>query len=215
MPRRPWARTGAHRRPRAPIERGTSPRRDYPAGWRKDLSVFHARRLAAIMTAVGYSPDEIERVGARVRKERISSDSEVQLLEDVSCSVFLAYGLSHFMAKTEEDKLARILAKTWGKMSEAGRRHALMLDLPPSVPDLLERGLAAFRSPIRSGERTVADRKVRPRPARGSATRARRGRSPRLACRRSASARPRSPRVKRRRARSTTHPPRRPNGGRP
>jgi hypothetical protein len=48
------------------------------------------------------------------------------------------------MAKTEEDKLARILAKTWRKMSEAGRRHALTLDLPASIPDLLDRGLAAL-----------------------------------------------------------------------
>jgi hypothetical protein len=136
------------------IERWTSPRRDYPAGrvgylkWRKDLSVFHARRLAAVMGAAGYSPDEIERVGALVRKEQLGSDPEVQLLEDVSCLVFLADGLSGFMAKTEEDKLARILAKTWRKMSEAGRRHALTLDLSASVPDLLERGLAALsRSP--------------------------------------------------------------------
>lgn len=132
------------------IERWTSPRRDYPAGrvgylkWRKDLGFFHAKRLAAIMGAAGYPGAEIERVGALVRKEQLGSDPEVQLLEDVSCLVFLAYGLSGFMAKTEEDKLARILAKTWRKMSEAGRRHALTLDLPASIPDLLDRGLAAL-----------------------------------------------------------------------
>ena len=51
------------------IERRTSPRLDYPAGrvgylkWRKDLAAFHARRLAAVMAAAGYSPEEIERVG--------------------------------------------------------------------------------------------------------------------------------------------------------
>lgn len=125
------------------IERWTSPRRDYPAGrvgylkWRKDLGSFHAKRLAAIMGAAGYPGAEIERVGALVRKEQLGSDPEVQLLEDVSCLVFLAYGLSGF-------KLARILAKTWRKMSEAGRRHALTLDLPASIPDLLDRGLAAL-----------------------------------------------------------------------
>ena len=135
------------------IERWTSPRRNYPAGrigylkWRKDLSVFHAQRLAAIMGPLGYSSDEIERVGALVRKERLGSDPEAQLIEDASCLVFLAYGLRDFMAKTEEDKLARILAKTWRKMSESGRQHALALDLPAHVPDLLERGLAALGQP--------------------------------------------------------------------
>jgi hypothetical protein len=51
------------------------------------------------------------------------------------------------MAKTEEDKLARILAKTWRKMSENGHRHALALDLPAQVHALLERGLAALTRP--------------------------------------------------------------------
>jgi hypothetical protein len=135
------------------IERWTSPRRNYSAGrigylkWRKDLSVFHAQRLAAIMAPLGYSSDEIKRVGALVRKEQLGSDPEAQLIEDASCLVFLAYGLRDFMAKTEEDKLARILAKTWRKMSETGRRHALALDLPASIPDLLERGLAALGQP--------------------------------------------------------------------
>ena len=132
------------------IERWTSPRQDYPAGrigylkWRKDLAAFHGRQLAAIMTAAGYSPEESERVGTLVRKEGLGFDPEVQTLEDVSCLVFLAHGLQDFMAKTDEDKLARILAKTWRKMSEVGRRHALALDLPPSVHGLLERGLTAL-----------------------------------------------------------------------
>ncbi|MGA7454414.1 MAG: DUF4202 domain-containing protein [Rhodoplanes sp.] len=132
------------------IERWTSPRQTYPAGrigylkWRKDLGVFHAQRLAALMQPLGYSSEEIERVGALVRKERLGSDPEVQLIEDASCLVFLAYGLRDFMAKTEEDKLARILAKTWRKMSENGLRHALALELPAHVPDLLERGLTAL-----------------------------------------------------------------------
>lgn len=135
------------------IERWTSPRRDYPAGrvgylkWRKDLAAFHARRLAELMAAAGYSPDEAARVGTLVRKEGLGSDPDVQLLEDTACVVFLAHGLDDFMAKTDEDKLARILAKTWRKMSEDGHRHALALDLPPAVHSLLERGLAALSRP--------------------------------------------------------------------
>lgn len=135
------------------IERWTSPRRDAPAGragylkWRTDLKNFHADRLAALMSGAGYGAGDIARVGALVRKERLKSDAEAQTLEDVVCVVFLAHYVESFMAKTDEDKLADILAKTWRKMSERGRKHALALDLPPAIPRLLETGLQRMRPP--------------------------------------------------------------------
>jgi len=130
------------------IERWTSPRKSYPDGrvgylrWRKDLQDFHARRLAEIMAAAGYADADIGRVGALVRKERLKSDAEAQMLEDVACLVFLAHYLSDFVAKTEQDKLPGILAKTWNKMSASARDAALKLPLPPTIPALLEQGLA-------------------------------------------------------------------------
>jgi hypothetical protein len=129
------------------IERWTSPRAGYPQGragylkWRKDLKDFHARRLAEIMTAASYLADDVARVAALVRKERLKSDPEAQMLEDVVCVVFLAHYVEAFMAKTDDDKLADILAKTWKKMSETGHAHARALRLPPAVPRLLEKGL--------------------------------------------------------------------------
>ena len=128
------------------IERWTSPRNGYPAGragylkWRNDLKEFHARRLGEIMAAAGYGPHEIARVGALVRKERLRSDPEVQMLEDVVCVVFLEHYLGDFMGKTDEAKLARILAQTWDKMSAQGHAYAGKLDLPPIVLTLLKRG---------------------------------------------------------------------------
>jgi hypothetical protein len=133
------------------IERWTSPRKSYAEGrvgylrWRKDLQDFHARRLGEIMAPAGYGPDDIGRVGALVRKERLKSDAEVQMLEDVACLVFLAHYLDDFMAKTEADKLPGILAKTWNKMSPPARDAALKLALPPAIPALLEQGLAVLR----------------------------------------------------------------------
>jgi hypothetical protein len=133
------------------IERWTSPRKASPDGrvgylrWRKDLQEFHARRLGEIMTAAGYGADAIGRVGALIRKERLKLDTEVQMLEDVACLVFLAHYLGDFMAKTDQDKLPGILAKTWNKMSAAGHEQALRLNLPPAVPALLEQGLAGLR----------------------------------------------------------------------
>jgi Domain of unknown function (DUF4202) len=133
------------------IERWMSPRTGYPPGragylkWRNDLKEFHARRLAEIMAAAGYDPHDTARVGALVRKERLRSDLEAQMLEDVACIVFLTHYLKDFMGKTDDAKLARILAQTWNKMSVEGRAHAEKLDLPPRALALLKRGLERTR----------------------------------------------------------------------
>jgi Domain of unknown function (DUF4202) len=133
------------------IERWTLPRTSYPAGragylkWRKDLQAFHARRIGEIMAAQGYGADDIARVGALIRKERLKSDAEAQLIEDVACIVFLEHYVADFLAKTDADKLADILAKTWIKMSPRGREEAGKLALPAPVKPLLEQGLAQLR----------------------------------------------------------------------
>jgi Domain of unknown function (DUF4202) len=122
------------------IERWTSPRAGYAAGrvgylkWRKDLQRFHAQRIGDIMVAAGYDAGDIERVGALIRKERLKSDADAQMIEDVACVVFLEHYLADFLAKTDQDKLADILAKTWNKLA-----------LPAPVPLLLEQGLARLR----------------------------------------------------------------------
>lgn len=136
------------------IERWTTPRTRYPPGragylnWRSALKDFHARRLAGIMTVAGYGPDEGARVGALVRKERLRTDPEAQLLEDTACVVFLAHYLDPFMSKTDADeaKLSSILARTWNKMSPLGHAAAGALGLTPRVRDLLRRGLEALES---------------------------------------------------------------------
>ena len=134
------------------IERWTSPRSSYAPGrvgylkWRKDLQGFHARRIGEIMTVAGYDAGDVERVGALIRKERLKSDADAQMIEDVACVVFLEHYLADFLAKTDEDKLAGILAKTWNKMSPRARDEARKLALPAPAPRLLEQGLARLRS---------------------------------------------------------------------
>jgi hypothetical protein len=129
------------------IERWTSPRNGYPSGrvgylgWRKDLRDYHARRVGEIMAEAGYGADDIARVGALVRKERMRSDPDAQMLEDVVCIVFLEHYIGDFIEKTDQAKLGPILIKTWNKMSDNGHAHALRLKLPPIVPILLARGL--------------------------------------------------------------------------
>jgi hypothetical protein len=129
------------------IERWTSPRNSYPAGrigylrWRNDLKDFHSRRVGEIMVAAGYAGNDISRVGALIRKEQLKADPEAQLLEDVACVLFLEHYLAEFIGKTDEDKVAQILAKTWKKMSKLGREHAARLSFSPAVAARVARAL--------------------------------------------------------------------------
>ena len=130
------------------IERWTSLRKSYPEGrvgylsWRNELKEFHARRLGEIMLSAGYDGDDIARVRSLVRKERLKFDREAQLLEDVACLVFLEHYLSEFSRKTNQEKLAGILAKTWKKMSPLGHEHALKLAFEPEITALLQQVIA-------------------------------------------------------------------------
>ena len=131
------------------IERWKIPRASYQTGragylqWRRDQRDSQAHRLGELMAVAGYDADTIGRVGVLIRKERMKTDAEVQLLEDIICVTFLQYYLPDFSTKVDEDKLGGILAKTWGRMSELGHQYALKLDLPPDVTRLLERGLGS------------------------------------------------------------------------
>ena len=130
------------------IRRWTVPRDTYPEGrdgyrrWRTDLARFHADTAAAILRDAGYGADTAARVGALLRKERLKSDPEVQLLEDVACLVFLQHYLPAFARQHDAEKLAGILRKTWRKMSARGQAEALKLHLEPNLRELVAR--AAF-----------------------------------------------------------------------
>jgi hypothetical protein len=132
------------------IERWTSPRKGYPEGrigylaWRNDLKDFHAKRVGEIMGSAGYDPDDIARVRSLLRKERLKSDAEAQMLEDVACLVFLENYLGDFMEQADEEKLTGILVKTWKKMSPIGHEHALKLVLSAPVAAALKAALSCL-----------------------------------------------------------------------
>lgn len=133
------------------IGRWTSPRSDYPmdkAGyyrWRRALAAFHAKTAGDILTAAGYDPALVARVGQLLRKENLKSDGEAQLLEDAACLVFLENFFTDFSRQHDDAKVIDILQKTWAKMSAKG--HAAALGLKDSLPDdrrrLIEAALAA------------------------------------------------------------------------
>lgn len=91
------------------------------------------------------TPEERERVAMLIRKEALSSDEETKILEDVACLVFLDDQFDEFEAKTEidEEKMIRILRKTWGKMTEQGRQLALGMSLSDKAKILIGKALAS------------------------------------------------------------------------
>ena len=131
------------------------PRDSYPMDregyhrWRTDLARFHAEKAGEILRDVGYGDVTVGRVQALVRKERLKADPETQTLEDVACLVFLENYFSDFAKRHDEPKVLGILARTWAKMSPAGREAALGLDLVPEDRRLIETALARQPGPAR------------------------------------------------------------------
>ena len=112
------------------------PRDSYPMtkigyhAWRTYLKKRQADMASQICLDCGYSEDDAKRVAHLIRKEDLKKDEETQTLEDVACLVFLDDQFEEFEQQHNEDKIVKILQKTWGKMS--GRGHELALEIPMS-----------------------------------------------------------------------------------
>jgi len=110
--------------------------------WRTTLYDFHAERAGEVLRQVGYDEGTVGRVQSLIRKHGIKTDPEMQLLEDVICLVFLENYFAEFAADHDEEKLIRILRRTWAKMSPRGHEAALGLDLPQRERQLIGKALA-------------------------------------------------------------------------
>jgi len=130
------------------IRRWEVPRSSAPSGreaylrWREGLYVFHANAAAAILRAVGYEDEVIDRVGVLLRKERIKTDPDAQTLEDALCLVFFETQLDDVAEQLDEERLLRVLRRTWRKMSPAGRAAAADLPLSDRGRALIERAVS-------------------------------------------------------------------------
>lgn len=125
------------------IPRGNYPmdRRGYKA-WRTELAKLHAQTAAEILRECGYGGETIERVSSLLQKKKLKVDPEAQTLEDVACLVFLEHYFAEFAAQHSDEKVIRILQRTWIKMSGRGRDAALKLPLTDHERSLVERALA-------------------------------------------------------------------------
>ena len=130
------------------IQRWKIPRSDYPMDrkgylkWRSDLGKYHAETAGRLMREAGYEDEDVERVKTILRKEKLYKDPEVQTMEDVACLVFLKHYLDEFIDEHEEQKVLRVLRKTWRKMSEKGHQAAKELNLDPKCEAVVEKALA-------------------------------------------------------------------------
>lgn len=129
------------------IGRWEVPRSTYPEGrvgylkWRSDLSRLHAQKAADILGAVGYDSDTIDRVQDIILKRKLKTDTEVQTIEDALCLVFLEFQYDDLIAKHSDEKIVRILRKTWGKMTDQGKKVALTLNFTEKGTLLLDKAL--------------------------------------------------------------------------
>ena len=130
------------------LKRWTLPRSDFAMdrkgynAWRGAAKQMHAEEVAEILVSAGYEAQEIERVQSLIRKLRVKHDEEAQAVEDIACLVFLEHYFSAFAAKHDDEKLIRILRKTWVKMSGKAHEAALKLPLDKASATLIERALA-------------------------------------------------------------------------
>ncbi|MDP2562051.1 DUF4202 domain-containing protein [Psychrobium sp. 1_MG-2023] len=130
------------------IKRWSIARSQYPLGrkgyndWRQALGRYHAEEAMGIALQVGYTNEEVAAIGRMLRKEKLKRDPEVQALEDVICLVFLTFYFTDFAAKHSEEKIIRIVQKTWAKMSERGQEEALKLTFTEGQLALLKKALA-------------------------------------------------------------------------
>jgi hypothetical protein len=130
------------------IQRWKRPRSSYPTDrrgylrWRRDLHVFHAEQVGDILRECGYSESSVQRVQQIVRKEKLRSDPEVQTLEDGLNLVFLQTQFDGFRERLGDDeKLVKIVQRTWGKMSTRGQEAALALDLGEGALGIVSQAL--------------------------------------------------------------------------
>lgn len=135
------------------IKRWTVPRSNYPLGkpgyfaWRTGLYQFHAETAGELMRQAGYDDATIEQVKLAVSKQGIKTNADTQMLEDVSCLVFIEHymlGFAGQQADYTEDKWLGIIRKTWSKMSGAAQTFATTggIKLPEVLVPLILKAVA-------------------------------------------------------------------------
>lgn len=121
------------------------PRDTFPANrkgyldWRMRMYDYHAEKTLAIMQELGYDEDAQYQVNFYLHKRCLATNREVQYLEDCACLIFIEHHLLDFAREHREQKVLRIIQKTWDKMTEQGHREVYGLDLSEEAHELLDK----------------------------------------------------------------------------
>lgn len=135
------------------IRRWTVPRANYPLSkpgyfaWRTGLYRFHAETAGELMRQAGYDEATIAQVKTAVGKQDLKTNPDTQLVEDVSCLVFIEHymlGFAGQQAEYTEQKWLGIIRKTWSKMSTAAQAFATSggIRLPEALLPLILKAVA-------------------------------------------------------------------------
>lgn len=129
------------------IGRWQTPREQYPMNkggyyqWRTGLAKFHAEKAGELMQQAGYNEEEIKEVQHIILKEHLRTDHEVQVIENALVLVFLQFQLDDFLQKHDEEKVIRILQKSWRKMTQPGRDAAHTLQYSGKGKEVVEKAV--------------------------------------------------------------------------
>lgn len=125
------------------------PRASYPMTrigyhtWRTHLKKRQAQLVGPILDECGYPIEDSQKCMAMIEKQGLKEgDSETQILEDVACLVFLDDQFEEFEKGHDEEKIIKILQKTWGKMSPEGHKLALEIPMAQRCLELVQKALA-------------------------------------------------------------------------
>ncbi|MDQ3364156.1 MAG: DUF4202 domain-containing protein [Myxococcota bacterium] len=137
------------------LRRWESPRTAYPDGragylrWRAALQHTHAEHAAATLRVHGWDATTIAAVRCIVEKQR---GPDTQHMEDALCLAFLEHEAAAFAAKHPDDKVVRILRRTWRKLSPAAQHIALALPRPERLASLITRAVAEPAAPAAAAD---------------------------------------------------------------
>ncbi|KAJ4403851.1 hypothetical protein N0V82_010595 [Gnomoniopsis sp. IMI 355080] len=133
------------------FRRWEMPRSSYPMTrpgyltWRAKQKTQAAAQVKELLSSMDdpIPADECSRISSLISKQDLTSDEETQILEDVACLVFLDDQFDDFEKNPshDEEKILRILRKTWVKMSEKGREMATQMKHSDRARSLLEKAL--------------------------------------------------------------------------
>lgn len=114
--------------------------------WRAKQKTQAAAQVKELLSSMDepIPADECNRISSLISKQDLASDEETQILEDVACLVFLDDQFDDFEKNPDhdEEKILRILRKTWVKMSVKGQEMANQMKHSERARSLIEKAVS-------------------------------------------------------------------------